>query len=187
MNKLMIIAVSCFTLFTGKLVLAQTPIFQKGQLTIPHNAEGPRDANGKLLGLSSDENKPLRNTFWYWKDASGNHIFCVLSSANGSAYQAKISDALAKSAPFKSTKIEIDKYSKAIEVILPENGFILTQFYESGYSEAQSKINFIDYGLNHRGTSTPNKFYWNTEYKEGKEMEWLQFVEKKVKAVFGLN
>jgi hypothetical protein len=163
MKKNISILSACFTLFLGSMVYAQTPIYRNGNVIIPHNAEGPRDANGKLLGLSGETNKPLDNTFWNWKDASGNHVFCVLRYSDGSGYQAKISDALAKSIPFKSTKIAIDKYSKAIEVILPENGFILTQFYDTGYSEAQSKINFIDYDLNHRGTSTPNKFYWNTE------------------------
>jgi len=170
----------------GSAVNAQSPIYQKGQLTIPHNAEGPRDANGKFLGISQEDNTLLYNTFWYWKDASKNHVFLVLQYNSGNGYQLKISDASAKSERFKSTKIEKSGFSNSIQVSLPEDGFSLTKF-SNGVPEVTNEIRYIDKNLDIRGTSTPKIFYWCTEYKRGAESEWLQFVEKKVKEVFGLN
>jgi hypothetical protein len=187
MKKNISILSACFTLFMGSMVFAQTPIYQNGNVIIPHNAEGPRDANGKLLGLSSQTNKPLNNTFWYWKDASGNHVFCVFSD-DGYGYQAKISDALAKSAPFKTTKIEIGEYTKSITVVLPQEAFVLTILYNTGYTEEESRIGFFDKYLNLLGSSARDKFYWNTLYKGGGEdMIWLLFAEIKFKEVFGIK
>lgn len=169
--------------------IAQTPIYKYGKLIIPHNAEGAKYDTGELRGISSFSNTLLENSLWYWKDAANNHVFFIMNSAElGSGYEIKISDALAKSERFKSTRLESYYPGKRsfIKVELPEDGFILN-YWKDGIPEPKKEMvngGKTDYSV--IDSFTPKTFTWYSDKGIGDDI-WIQFAENKFKEVFGIK
>jgi hypothetical protein len=177
------------TLSACVTAIAQTPIYKYGKLIIPHNAEGPKYATGELMGISSFSNTPHKNSLWYWKDVANNHVFFIMNSAElGSGYEIKISDALAKSERFKSTRFESYYPGKRsfIKVELPEDGFILN-YWKDGIPEPKKEMvngGKTDYSV--IDSFTPKTFIWYSDKGIGDDI-WIQFAEIKFKEVFGIK